>query len=134
MKRRRKKKIKSYPVEHCSEQEWRSNSPANAPHARPMLRRAASASDTNGRRGDINHPRTKVRCSESNNEGPGPHDVGRADSRVSGDGLPPWPAAVPPFLYLQSPHYSSYLEALFPCEGGSLIDRQGNIFYLVHSA
>ncbi|KAH8032200.1 hypothetical protein HPB51_023977 [Rhipicephalus microplus] len=72
--------------------------------------------------------------SESNNEDPGPHDLDRADSRVSGDGLPPWPAAVPPFLYLQSPHYSSYPEALFPYEGGSLIDRQGNIFDLVHSA
>uniref|UniRef100_A0A131YRV6 Uncharacterized protein n=1 Tax=Rhipicephalus appendiculatus TaxID=34631 RepID=A0A131YRV6_RHIAP len=71
---------------------------------------------------------------ESDNESQGPGDEDGAEGSVSGDDLPPWPAIIPPFFYLQPPPYTSYTEALFPYgEGGSLIDGQGNIFDPVYS-
>ncbi|KAL3207131.1 hypothetical protein MRX96_010449 [Rhipicephalus microplus] len=84
--------------------------------------------------GDSDPLHIKGTLPDSDNVSPGCRDTSGAKSRVSGDGLPPWSAILPPLLYLQSLHYSRYPKALFPYEGGWLIDRQGNIFDPVYSA
>ncbi|XP_070388852.1 uncharacterized protein [Dermacentor albipictus] len=69
---------------------------------------------------------------ETDNEDRGVQDG--ADGGISDSELPPWPAIVPPFYYMQAPPCTSYPEVLFPFgEHGSLIDEQGNIFDPVFS-